>query len=226
MQVLLSALVFAFFCVAGRAQAQAPDDLTRGLVAYFPFEQTSADAGPLQNEVTAHGSLDFQAGVRGQCLVLDGTTYLTVADSPALHYDHFTYCAWVQPVKPNFSGRVFEKGSNDSSWLYVQNHHAQTGFYDDGYRDVTGRTNVPNDQWTFIAGSYDGENLSIYVNGNLESVMMLPGKIRQSKEPLFIGWKGHGIPLDRFTGGLDEIRVYNRALTPTEVQLLYKQDAR
>lgn len=203
--------------------AQQSPDLSQGLVLYLPLDGSCYDTSPSSNRVIVHGQLDFQAGVQGQCAVFDGESYLTIEDCSALHYNHFTYCAWICPLKRNWAGRIFEKGSNNSSWLYVQNHLAQTGFFDEDYRDVRGRSVIPTDKWTFVSGSYNGEDLCIYVNGELESIMRLPGKLQQTKEPLFIGWKGRGIPPDQFVGGLDELRVYNRALTDEEVRLLYKQ---
>ena len=71
---------------------------------------------------------------------------------------------------------------------------------------------IPTGTWTHIAGTYDGANLRLYVNGVLVKTQARTGTIFSSPNPLYIGGKG-----SQFSGLIDEVRVYNRALSAAEI---------
>ena len=70
--------------------------------------------------------------------------------------------------------------------------------------------------WTHLAGTYDGVTLRFYVNGVQVSSRAQTGAIATSTNPLQIG--GDSIFGQYFFGKIDEVRVYNRALSATEIQ--------
>ena len=81
-------------------------------------------------------------------------------------------------------------------------------------------SSVPVNQWTHFAGTYDGSNISIYVNGVCESqtpciIVAFPGT-----GSLLIGAAsaGGGQVISPFAGLIDEVAVYSRALSATEIQ--------
>src|SRR5262249_28157572 len=67
---------------------------------------------------------------------------------------------------------------------------------------------------------FDGANLQVYVNGNLDGTLFAPGTLQSSTDPLFIGsyWQSLAV----FPGQIDEVAVYNRALNRREVQAIYE----
>jgi hypothetical protein len=69
--------------------------------------------------------------------------------------------------------------------------------------------------WTFLAGTYNGSTLSIYVNGALAASLPVSGVIFVTSDPLRIGgdWSG-----EMFTGIIDDVRIYNTALSLTQIQ--------
>ena len=70
--------------------------------------------------------------------------------------------------------------------------------------------------WTHLATTWDGGTWRLFVNGVQAGVRQFSGSIGQSAQPLLIG--GNAIWNDEwFQGQIDELRVYNRALTPTEI---------
>src|SRR5438874_8400922 len=70
--------------------------------------------------------------------------------------------------------------------------------------------------WTHLAGTYDGATLRFYVNGAQVTSRALTGSIVSSTAPLRIG--GNSVWGEYFTGAIDDVRVYNRALSATEIQ--------
>src|SRR5206468_2316498 len=83
-------------------------------------------------------------------------------------------------------------------------------------RALNGTAAVPTGVWTHLAASYDGTTLRLYVNGAQVSQSAVSGSIAASSSPLRIG--GNAIWGEYFTGLIDEVRVYNRALSAAELQ--------
>ncbi|MDD1474961.1 LamG domain-containing protein, partial [Dolichospermum sp. ST_sed4] len=81
-----------------------------------------------------------------------------------------------------------------------------------------GKIKVKQKEWTHIAGTYDGKVLSLYINGELDVTANLSGKIATPANPLGLG-KYSGEP---YTGGLDEIFLFNRALSQNEIKEFMK----
>ena len=81
---------------------------------------------------------------------------------------------------------------------------------------VTGYT-LPLNQWTHVAGTYDGATSTVYINGQVVSSRAMTGSIPLNDNPLGIG----GDPGSSFygiDGALDEMRIWNRALSAAEIQ--------
>src|SRR5581483_11362428 len=70
--------------------------------------------------------------------------------------------------------------------------------------------------WTHLAGTYDGTTLRLYVNGTQVGTAAKTGGIAVSTNPLQIG--GDSIYGQYFSGVIDEVRIYNRALSVTEIK--------
>jgi hypothetical protein len=74
---------------------------------------------------------------------------------------------------------------------------------------------LPLNRWTHIAATYDASKLTLYVDGVVSSTVPDNGALRQSDSPLRLGGNIWG---EWFAGAIDEVRVYNRALSPAEVK--------
>ena len=75
---------------------------------------------------------------------------------------------------------------------------------------------MPLNTWTHLAATYDGASLRLYVNGTQVANARRAGSIATSTGALKIG--GNAIWGEWYSGLIDEVRVYNRALTPAEIQ--------
>ena len=85
-----------------------------------------------------------------------------------------------------------------------------------GFYDVYGTGTPPSGQWTHLALTYDGTTESLYVNGTLVAARPGVPPATASNDPLRIG--GDAVWSDEFFNGLiDEVRVYDKALTAAQV---------
>jgi len=165
----------------------------------------------------------FVAGKYGHALSFDGVNdWVTIADADALDLSTaMTLEAWVQPsaiagwrtvlMKEAASSAAYELYANEDTNRPSAYFVAGTTF-----KGVTGTAVLPTSAWTHLAATYDGTNMRLYVNGVLARTVARTGTINNSAAPLRIG--GNNEWGEFFAGLIDEVRVYNRALSQAEIQ--------
>jgi hypothetical protein len=198
-----------------------------GLVAAYSFDQgtgaTVPDASGNGNTGTLSNTTWSLSGKYGGALSFNGTSSLvSINDSAALHLSTgMTLEAWVNAsllnkkarsvvVKENAPDLQYALYANTDTSVPSGNVFTTTAF------DTRGTAAVPLNTWTFLAATYDGSSLSLYVNGTLASTKAVIGSMSPSTGQLRIG--GNTIRNEWFRGLIDEVRIYNRALSPAEVQ--------
>jgi hypothetical protein len=197
------------------------------LVAAYSFNEgagsTVGDASGTGNAGTINGATWTTAGRFGNALSFNGTSsFVTVPDSPALRLTAgVTLEAWVNPstVTPAWRPVIF-KGDLDY-WMQPTTAggppNGGVTIAGGSWHDTYATSVLPINTWTHLALTYDGSALRLYVNGSQVSSSSVTGTIRTSSNPLEIGadtiFYSH-----YFAGLIDEIRVYNRALSLAEIQ--------
>jgi hypothetical protein len=197
-------------------------------VAFYPLEGNANDQSGNGNNGVAFGGVSYGTGRICMGASFDGATgNIRVPDSVSLRPSKFTIAAWVKqlkPLNPPFTrrGRIAEKGESNSYYLYLnESAHLVFGFFDGLYHDLISASSLPVGAWQFVAGTYDGAALKIYVNGTFDASLQLFSSPRTTSDPLVIGWKYNGISDDFFQGLLDEVRIYDEALSASQIQELY-----
>ena len=155
--------------------------------------------------------------------------YISIADSNSLDVTGYalTLEAWVYPRALTNFNAIVGKEDNDCSddyWIYqfegatdVINFRVAT--------DISGRTGVASsalsaNQWYYVVGTYDGATLRLYINGVLNNSADKTGTIETSTGPFSIG-KYQGCNKDQFNGIVDNVRVYNKTLSPEQILAIY-----
>jgi hypothetical protein len=82
--------------------------------------------------------------------------------------------------------------------------------------NLYGTSPLTVNMWTHLAASYDGAAMRLYVNGVQVASRAQTGAIATSTDPLQIG--GDSIYGQYFAGRIDEVRIYNRALSAAQIQ--------
>jgi glucose/arabinose dehydrogenase len=198
-----------------------------GLVAAYGFEETSGtavnDSSPAKNNGTAVGGpLSSATGRFGRALSFDGVNdKVEVPDSAALELTNaMTLEAWVKPTTSRLHAPVIAK---ETSSFYTYKLEAggevkgvPEGFISDApwsWEDAEDTKVLPNGAWSHIALTYDGTNMRFYVNGVLVST-------RIAAKPTVDGLKlliGAYKTTNFYEGLIDEVRIYNRALSAAEI---------
>lgn len=110
----------------------------------------------------------------------------------------------------------------DSAEIEAVPHLRLTGYDSYFARDLGVTLKFRRGAWTFVAATYDGSNFALYVNG-VKVYEGYVGKVTLSKEPmpLLLGYDPQGLT-EYLIGALDEVMVYDRALSEGEVEALYR----
>jgi len=195
-------------------------------VAWYKLDESSGNsaADASGNGLTASlvNAPTFTAGQNGNALTLNGTTqYATVQNAAALNpTSAITLSAWVKATDWAGNRRILQKGISDNQYRLL----AENGVLKFDLKNVGSITAaLPTvGVWHLVTGTYDGTKMTLYVDGVAQVSTAKTGAIATTADALVIGAKrtGDANPGNYFKGSLDDVRVYDRALTLAEVQTL------
>jgi len=205
---------------------------------------TATDYSGYSNNGVVSGATWTSSGIEGGAYNFDGNDVITVADSSSLGNDgtwsEITLEYWVNPSVDQRGARILNKngGNADASGKYMTGFNTAAtgptnvvffgiiigGSYVETYSDTY--TKIPSGSWSHIVATYkSGEGIKIYINGVLKSANLgVTGNIDSSVgEPLFIGYSSAiGGTANRYLNGrLDDVRIYDRALSPEQALQRY-----
>jgi hypothetical protein len=197
-----------------------------GLVAAYGFNTTTgttatdATGNGLNGTIT--GATHTTSGKFGAALSFNGTNnVVTVADNAKLDLTKgMTLEAWVRPSTISGSRPVIIKERSDGPTygMYGNTSTSSPAAYAavSSSQNIRGTAQLPLNVWHHLATTYDGVTLRLYVDGVQVASRAIAGSISVSSGALRIGansiW-GHW-----FAGLIDEVRIYNRALSATELK--------
>jgi hypothetical protein len=212
-------------------------------------DSAGSNNGTLTN-FAADPSTSWQNAMLGNGLEFDGSDdVVLISDNAAFSgLSAITISAWVYPhqwkdrtcstgcvesilVKSNHADqKEFRmRHSDGDAGTSFPNNHIQLSFSVDGSASVetmVPESDVPVNEWTLIIGTWDtaSSELKMYINGVLKDTQTLVGaSLFDSNSNLAIGNSGDqaGGLKDDFDGLVDDVRIYNRALSAQEIQQLY-----
>ncbi|MCI0703401.1 MAG: DUF4082 domain-containing protein [Planctomycetia bacterium] len=199
-----------------------------GLVAAYNFNAGSGssldDSTSNNNDGTISGATWTSSGKYSGALSFDGTNdWVTISDANSLDLTNgMTLEAWVRPTSANNYGTALfkEKSGGLTYALYGVNGSSEPpasyiNSSTDGEKMAEGASQLALNTWSHLAATYDGATFSLYVNGTLVSSQSVTGSLQTSNGVLRIG--GNSVYGDYFQGQIDDVRVYNRALSHSEI---------
>jgi len=196
------------------------------LVAAYGFNEGSgtatSDLSGNGNTGTISGATWSASGKFGAALSFNGSSSLvTIADTAALRLTSgMTIEAWVNPTTLSGSWRTVvmkEQPGQLTYALYANNDNNRPSghLFVGSDTPVDGTSQLPLNSWSHVATTYDGTTARLYVNGSEVASRTLGGGVTTSTNPLRIG--GNGVWGEYFSGSIDEVRIYRRALSPGEI---------
>ncbi len=205
------------------------DSLSEGLVAWYPFNGNANDESGNGHDGTVVGAtlISDRFNNPSSAYNFDGNDYIELLGTDTLNFSSggFSLCAWAkfntyQDDKLILAKHTVGSGSPDGYFISVWED--KFAFYLKEPRLTTTQAFGDNN-WHLLVAIYDGTTQHIFVDGQL-----IISKVEQNPNPntliLNIG-SGGGLMgnFHRFIGGIDDVRIYERALTMSEIQALYHE---
>ena len=197
-----------------------------GLVAAYGFEEgsgtTVSDASGNGNTGTISGATWSTAGKFGDALSFNGTSSrVTIPNSSPLQLSSgMTLEAWVDPATVSSAWRdVIEKGNDEYFMMGTTDHGSAAGgggIIGGSYGQVFTGSGLPVSTWSHLSITYDGSTVRLYLNGAMVDSVAHTGLITSSTNALTLG--SDPFYGQYFNGLIDEVRIYNKALTAAQIQ--------
>lgn len=204
-----------------------PDQHIDGnLIAWYPFSGNAQDisGNDLDGQVLGAKLTTDSLGNHNEAYFFDGVNdHINVDNEPVLNFsDGITVSLFVKPGVIGDKERfILSHGSWQNRWkvsITPENKIRWTVKFMSGQvRDLDSKTEVVTEQQYHVATTYNGRFMMLFINGRLESFVAINGQIQASPVDLEIG---QILPDDasyNFSGVLDEIKIYDFALTPDSV---------
>ncbi len=215
-----------------------------GLVGWWKADGDARDGSGNGNNGTWQNGEAYAAGISGRAFQFDGMDDMVVVpDSPSLRPEQLTVAAWVKFASlesqrygalvdfPGYQYIIFKRNPRLGSfedfslikagnpdgvfWIGVAPEATMQG------NGAASLTRVVAGQWYHVAATYDGSAIRLYVNGVMEGEVPYAYPLYHSSQPLVIGRSGEEIHDAAFNGLIDDVRIYNRALSCVEIEALY-----
>ncbi len=202
----------------------------QGILAYYPLNGNANDASGNGHHGTPGGDLTSSAnsyGTSNSAMHFDGSSAnITVSSTTGLDATNITVSAWVkldQYTGDNETVVARWHGGAEVFALEIDptNHPQLVTNINSTHILATSSSTLPLGTWAHLCGTYNGQMVSLYVNGVLLCSSPFSGAFAPSTSPLMIGSQYAALDRNWTNGSIDEVRFYNRALSASEIQNLY-----
>ncbi len=235
--------------VASTISRPAQTGLTSGLVGHWTFDGKNmisnvADSSGSGNNGKMSGftstSTAVRTGISGQALIFDGVNDSVDLTNTASQNNPMTSCSWVNPkdlstMSSGYGGGILRSFTNTNGaagdfWYGVTNSGYIKFSYYKSLADTTGLISyngqspvLTANKWYHVCVSWDGSAQSVYINGIKQS-----GAVTTTNAGggwgtgAYIG-KIYAAGAYQFNGSIDDVRLYNRQLSDSEIKQIYSQ---
>ena len=199
------------------------------LVLYLMFDEGQGDDvtdfSLYQNHGFTEGNPKWVAGRFGTALELDGSgDTVKIAHADSLNITTaVTLEMWVKVAtsggdsnQAGIEKGIWETGEYSLYPVYGGNTLAQFNDLPEGCDDENIGRSIRDNQWHHLAGVWDGEKIYLYIDAKLDKSASCKGELATNTKDLYIGSRAGN---ERFLiATVDEVRIYNRALTAEEIR--------
>lgn len=200
---------------------------TGGPVGYWKFDENTgtiaADSSGNGNSGTLTAGAAWSLGHSGAAVTFDGSSgYIQIGARPSLALtSSATFAAWIYPTGSANGIIINKEGEYEIARFSDGTIQWAIANSNPGWAWINTGGVAPVNQWTHVAITYDGGVVKTYINGTLVQTYNGSGPIGDvdgNQNDFRVG--GRQCCSQFFQGRIDEVKVYNRVLAPSEVMLL------
>lgn len=211
----------------------------QGLVAHYPLSGNALDESGNNNNGTTNSGVSWvpdRFNNPTSAASFDGINgYITVPNSSSLSSPStaLSITGWVLiDSMHNIVSSLIDKAPPDNygQYNFTYEHYMGGRFkllLNGGSSSSISAfeyNTIPINEWCFIATTWNGSTATFYLDGSAIGTYDVIGTIEPDGNPISIGWQKAGTMNNHFKGNIDDIRIYNTALTETEIQQLYHEN--
>jgi hypothetical protein len=231
MKRILLFLLFCFYlqaCKKSKPDAPPPTPLA---AYYFDDDWLTNSISSLLhgNQFGNVASTTDSFDIPYRAMSFPGNGYVEVKDSDLIDFpgNQFTFAAWIRPAKTSQAYIILknEEGQNHSPYsldIYPGTLRAFVRATTKEQFIVTGKTPIAKAVWQHVALTFNGAQLTIYLNGKSEGSIAVDRPLAANKGNLAIGGKEDSFPASVFEGRIDNVKIYDIALTAGQINYLAK----
>lgn len=208
------AIIISFTLVLATCKKEEIKPISDGLVSYFNFDSNLKDQFDNTPDGISYGGASFTAGIAGNAVEFNGTDqYIQFGRKTFKNGNNISVALWFK--RPN-------KIESSGYFIMCSDFGVFTDLEYAGYAISLPSTNnakvqIEENTWVHLAGTYDGANIKVYLNGALKETKSWPGDIFDLDRNLTLGYFN-----SRYWGGsIDDLFIYNKVLTKEEIIQLY-----
>jgi hypothetical protein len=205
-------------------------DFSEGLVLSFSFDEGSGDVAEDTSGNGHDGKIDnpmWVDGKFGKALKFDGAgsgTFVTVESTEALNVNECTFMAWI--YADNWEGTRQIVGKSVHGGCSGRGQYglfSEKGGFKLRFETEGGRADIDSDvpetaKWLHVAFTNNGTTAKLYIDGEIVGENDIPGALKSIDDPLRIG-QDCDRPNNVFHGMIDEVRLWNRALSQDDINI-------
>src|SRR5438067_2475607 len=199
-----------------------------GMVSWWPADNTAADIQG-HHDGSWQGTAAYGGGEVGTAFSFNGdpANYVLVQPDTSLDLTVFTVDAWVYPTAVAPAQWILNKGAQATLANYdlalTDTNRAEINFDAPtvGHQSVDSTDPIPLNAWTHITGTYDGTTLKLYINGVPNNSQVFGTTPSATGQPITIGVRNVSPVQYPFNGLIDEVEVFDHALTDAQVLAIY-----
>jgi len=214
----------------GIAVRDTSNSQTGDPVAYYPFSGNADDLSGFNNNGIINGAdlTQNRFGNLNSAYYFNGTSdNIRVPVSSSLNFiEAITVSFWMNPAElyTNRESYPISHGNWENRWkvsIIPDKRIRWTVKTTDGIKDLDSDIKASTNTWYHVIGLYDGNNFEIYINGALNAHATFSGTILTTNIDLMIGQVLPNNSSVNFKGIIDNVRIYNYALSVEEIEALY-----
>ncbi len=252
MKTILKAIPIVTIClclgiVSCKKETTCPpkNELDNGLIAHYPFNGNANDESGFERHGTVNNAIltTDRKGQNNSAYNFNGTNaYINIPKTEGMANGNFTFSVWVKltklPTNSNSFCPISIGNENQADHgIFLGNNYVSslTGFSVSSYNNVSFASNIgatigtlpEENQWYHLVATRSDTKVNLYLNGVLAKSSSTNSLLPKYTFPIHF-YIGNRIPGSfsgytyHFNGLIDDVRVYNRSLTETEIEKLYK----
>ncbi|MBD3223323.1 MAG: T9SS type A sorting domain-containing protein [Caldithrix sp.] len=207
---------------------------TKGqLIAYYPLDGNANDvSGNGHNgQINEAQPVEGYDSISNHAYAFDGANdHIRISNHSELNFtEAITINLWIKiPAYFDDEAFVISHGSWEERWKmsFTEKPHNRlrwTVNTSEGIYDVDTDFQLQTNRWYNVTAFYDGQDFEIYIDGRLNNFAEQTGPMNTTTKDLMIAQRFPDDYQYNFKGAVDEIRIYENGISPTEIHALYEQ---